>query len=246
MEQNEVNKILQEIESGYNRMARKFSETRKFFWRDLEFVKKYSEGNVLDYGCGNGRLLELIDDKEIEYYGVDISENLINLAKEKYRDFPQVHFQKIKAQETSLPFSGNFFNSSYSIAVFHHIPTQERRIKMAEELRRILKPGGYAIVTVWNLWPASLRQAVVSASRGGQKKYYRKILKNWINKILRKSQLDWNDCYIRFKNNEGEIFERYHHAFTKRELRNLFESAGFKTEKCAKLNRRNLVYIGKK
>lgn len=229
MEKKEVNKILQEIEAGYNQMARKFSETRKFFWRDLEFIKKYAKGNVLDYGCGNGRLLELIGDNNVEYYGVDISENLISLAQEKYQNYPKAHFQKIAAQETTLPFSQDFFNAIYSIAVFHHLPGSSRKL-MAEELYRTAGKDSHIIVTVWNLV---------------QKKYYKKILKNWLDKILGKSKLDWNDCYIDFKDNEGKIFKRYHHAFTKRKLRNLFERAGFQTEKCAKLNRKNLVYVGK-
>ena len=95
MNQTEVNKILQEVEDGYNRMAPKFSETRKFFWRDLEFVKEYAKGNVLDYGCGNGRLFELINDKNVEYYGIDVSEKLINICEGKYQACPQAHFQKV-------------------------------------------------------------------------------------------------------------------------------------------------------
>lgn len=58
--------------------------------------------------------------------------------------------------------------------------------------------------------------------------------------------VDWNDCYITFKDNQDKIFNRYHHAFTKRELKNLFKKAGFKIEKCEIINGRNIVLIGKK
>ena len=63
--------------------------------------------------------------------------------------------------------------------------------------------------------------------------------KNW-----RGDKLDWNDCYINFKDNQGNVFKRYHHAFTKRELKKLFQKAGFKMEKI--INNRNIIFIGKK
>ena len=51
---------------------------------------------------------------------------------------------------------------------------------------------------------------------------------------------------ISFTDNEGKKFERFHHAFTKRELRNLFSDAGFKIEKCEIPDGRNILLIGKK
>ena len=48
-----------------------------------------------------------------------------------------------------LPYASNRFDAALSIAVLHHITTPARRIHMLEELLRILKPGGKALVTVW-------------------------------------------------------------------------------------------------
>jgi ubiquinone/menaquinone biosynthesis C-methylase UbiE len=184
---------------------------------------------VLDYGCGSGRLSELFSDKKIEYFGADVSANLINIAKSKYSN-EEIKFFKIYASQTSLALPSDFFNAVYSIAAFHHFPGKVYRQSLAREVHRITKPGGYVIVTVWNLW---------------QKKYIKNIFQNWKNKLLGRSNLDWRDCYVAFKNNEGEIFNRYHHAFTRRELKKLFEKSGFKTEKCEKMGNRNLIYIGK-
>jgi len=225
-------KILSETEIGYDLMAGKFSETRKFFWRGIEFIKDYAKegGEILDFGCGNGRLLELFEDKKFEYFGVDASQNLIDLAKHRYSG-GNIEFSKINPSQESLAFADNFFNAVYSIAVFHHFPSVEYRQKIAKELYRITKADGYIIITVWNLW---------------QKKYLKNILKNWWSKIFGKNNLDWNDCQITFKNNEGQIFSRFHHAFTKKELQKLFESVGFKTEMRQIIGGRNIVYIGKK
>lgn len=231
MDKKTIEKILNETESGYDLMADKFSETRKFFWRGMEFIGNYAKDGdrILDFGCGNGRLLKLFPDKKIDYTGVDISQKLVDLARNKYLEESR-SFLKIDPSQPSLPFEDDFFNSVYSIAVFHHF-SKEHAEKMARELYRVIKPGGYVIVTVWNLW---------------QKQYLKNILKNWRDKILGRSDLDWNDCHITFKNNQGETFHRFHHAFMKRELGKIFEKAGFKTEKCNLINGKNIIFIGKK
>ena len=224
-------KILSETESGYDLISQKFSETRKHFWRELEFIKNYTNpsDNVFDFGCGNGRLLELVGDIEnIKYRGADVSQGLINLARLKY---PNANFSKLETSQTSLALEDNFFNSIYSIAVFHHFPSKKYRQDLARELYRITDVGGYVIVTVWYLW---------------QKKYFKNILQNWKHKIFGKSELDWNDCEISFTDNQGRKIQRFHHAFTRRELEKLFSCAGFKIEKCEIIKGRNILLVGKK
>ena len=249
MKEEAVKKILKDTEQGYDLVADKFSETRKHFWRGLEFIADYAkEGDrVLDFGCGNGRLLELFSGKKIDYLGVDISEKLINIAKEKYPNKAN-NFQKISDSD-SLSLHSDYFNVVYSIAVFHHFPSKKYREDIARELYRVTKKDGHIVITVWNLY---------------QKKYLKNIIKNWLSKLKGDSNIDWNDCYISFTDNkvhpvkspqsgvaEGEfngvkIFNRYHHAFTKRELKNLFSGAGFLVEQCKTIDGRNIILIGKK
>ena len=212
-------------------MAEKFSGTRSFFWRDLEFIKDVAKNgdSVLDFGCGNGRLLEILQDKKINYYGVDISQKLIDLAKVRYPQFAN-NFSK-NSGEAILNFPDNSFDAILSIAVFHHFPSLQYRAAWAHELYRLTKPNGKIIVTCWNLW---------------QKKYRRYIGKNICKKIFGLSRLDFFDCEIPFKNNAGEVFTRFHHAYTKRELKSLFSVAGFKEVEVTVVNNKNLVLIGRK
>jgi alkylated DNA repair protein alkB family protein 8 len=246
MNQKTVNNILIETAQGYDNISEKFSQTRKHFWRGLEFIADYVQkgDKILDFGCGNGRLLELIGSTEnVEYCGIDVSQKLLEIAQKSH---PEYIFQKNDPSQATLPFASDFFNSIYSIAVFHHFPGKKYRQDLANELYRLTKKDGYLIVTVWNLWPASTRGNDRSSTRGVKKKYIGNILKNWFLKSIGKSRLDWNDCYISFTNNEGKKFERFHHAFTKCELKKLFAAAGFSVEQCKVIDGRNILLIAKK
>jgi len=234
-----IKKILSETEIGYDMVADKFSQTRSRFWKELGFIGRFAkEGDrVLDFGCGNGRLLEILRDKNIDYVGADVSARLIDQAQKKYKQekgFCRINFLKIDNDFKYLPFQKGCFGVVYSIAVFHHIPDAQKRLAMAKELYRLVEQGGYVVVTVWNLWSS------------GHKKNYRKLIfKNWKDKLLGKSSLDWNDCWITFTDNQGQKFNRFHHAFTKSELRKLFLTAGFEVRAC-KIIRGNIVLWGRK
>ncbi|MDD5396814.1 MAG: class I SAM-dependent methyltransferase [Candidatus Moranbacteria bacterium] len=255
MKKETVEKILSQTKHGYDMISQKFSQTRKHFWRNLEFIADFAKDgdSVLDYGCGNGRLLELFENKKINYVGVDVSQQLIDDAAGHY-GAENRQFKKIDPSQTSLAFPDAYFNSIYSIAVFHHFPSEKYRQEVAKELFRATKNGGQVVVTVWYLWPAFSaswrirrgKPAFVSLRRGKQKKYYKYVIKNWIEKLKGQSELDWNDCHISFTDNAGKKFQRFHHAFTKRELRKLFAEAGFEIQKCEVVDGRNIVLVGKK
>jgi ubiquinone/menaquinone biosynthesis C-methylase UbiE len=231
MKQEVIDKNLSQTEVGYDLIAKKFSETRKHFWRSLEFTKQYVKNGdvVLDFGCGNGRLTELFNDKKINYKGVDPSQKLIDIAKKQYPE-NQNDFTKISPTKISLPFNDEKFNSIYSIATFHHLPGKRHRLNVAQELYRLTKDNGWIVITVWNLW---------------QTKYKKQIWKNRFKKLMGQSTLDWNDCQITFTDNEGEVFNRYHHAFTKKELERLFRKAGFNIIEVNKVGG-NIVLVGQK
>lgn len=235
MKEELVKKILKDTEAGYDLISEKFSQTRNRFWGELEFIKNFTVKNsqVLDFGCGNGRLVEILLDKNINYVGVDVCENLINLAKKNIaglRESRKVQFLKIESDFKKLPFPSEFFDSIYSIAVFHHLPSGELRLEICKELQRLLKKDGFIVITVWNLW---------------QKKYRKNIFRNWNKKLLNRSSLDFNDCYVSFTDNQGQKFNRFHHAFTKYELKRLLKKSGFKVIECKKI-KGNIVVVGKK
>lgn len=251
MEKNKIDEILTELETGYDQIADKFSETRSHFWPDLAFISSYiSDGDkILDFGCGNGRLLEILKDKKIEYEGADVSRKLIDIAKSKY---PERNFIKLNGQG-SLPenkaqimignninelptmkeypktglsqrfVAGKPFQDNYFNKIVSvavfHHFPEEYAQKIAQELFRIIKPQGMIIVTVWNLAQERFKKFVKNGSR---------------------------DLYIPFKDNEGKRFERYHRFYAKEDLERIFSAAGFKTQKIELVGGKNIVYIGGK
>jgi len=55
-----------------------------------------------------------------------------------------------QADARELPFRADTFDGALFVAALHNIPTRAGRIGALAELRRVLKPGGRALVTVWS------------------------------------------------------------------------------------------------
>lgn len=209
--------LLKKTEEDYNLISDQFSSTRYSVWPELKILGEYiKEGDsVLDLGCGNGRLLELFRGKNVDYVGVDNSEKLIEIAKKKN---PGIFFQV--ADALNLPFPDNFFDKVFSIAVLHHIPSDDFRNQFIKEARRVLRPGGFLILTVWNLWrkPDSLKI----------------IIKFAILKVLRKTKLDFKDVFVPWQ----KTVDRYIHCFTKNGLKKLAAKTNFKIKKAGTFRRK--------
>jgi len=210
MKQEVVNRIIQENRRGYNQIAEKFSNTRKYPWREFNTFKAYVKHGqaVLDAGCGNGRLYNFLLDKKINYSGLDSSKQLIAIAK---REHPNINFGV--GDITVMPYPDNSFDVIFCIATLHHIPGDKLRQKVISEFRRVLKPGGYLLMTNWNLfnlqwWPA--------------------LMKYSLKKLFGQNQLDWRDVQKPWKDNYGAVTtNRYLHAFTKNEVKEILKRNNF-------------------
>lgn len=207
MKKDTAEELLRLSEEEYDAYASEFSTTRKFFWREFGFLKNYVQDGdtVLDIGCGNGRLVTVFEDVDLHYTGVDFSKELIAIAQENKG--AQGTF--IHANALALPFEDNSFNTVFSFAVLHHIPSQENRAQFVAEAHRVLKPGGVCILTVWNTL---------------QWKFAKTHLVHVLKKVFGMSTLDFGDIIIPFGKAKRK---RYIHSLTQRGVRKLFQENNF-------------------
>jgi len=106
---------------------------------DIKNFKK-----ILDFGCGCGRILRNWKNLEnTKFYGTDVNPRLISWCK-KYLDFVDVKTNKFSSK---LGYNDNQFDFIYSVSVFTHF-NEELQSFWMDELIRILKPGGYLLLTL--------------------------------------------------------------------------------------------------
>jgi len=101
-------------------------------------------GRALDFGCGVGRLSRALGDYFAEVCGVDISEEMIRLAR-KYT--PSCMFLLNQNDNLRL-YRDDFFDFIYSNIVLQHQPTQEVAKAYIREFVRVVKPGGLVVFQI--------------------------------------------------------------------------------------------------
>jgi len=200
-------KISSQLNKVYDQISQEFSASRVFPWEELQVFIPYIKDNfnILDLGCGNGRLLKslLEADKKFSYTGVDFSNELIEQAK---KQFPNFNFQLSDIREAD--FKAKSFDMIFSIATFHHLENKKERQEILDKIYKWLKPGGYLFMTNWDLQ---------------QKKYWKTFFKHWWQKRA------WNDCFVSWQKYSGDNKKlwRYYYSFTEKELERLLTQAKF-------------------
>ncbi|XP_030896442.1 alkylated DNA repair protein alkB homolog 8 [Leptonychotes weddellii] len=126
----------------YEEIAEHFSSTRHTPWpRVVDFLKALPSGSlVADVGCGNGKYLGI--NKELYMVGCDRSQALVGICRER-------RLEALVGDALAVPLRGGSWDACISVAVTHHLATAERRVAALQELVRLLRPGGMALIYVW-------------------------------------------------------------------------------------------------
>jgi len=121
------------------------------FRSELEVLAcRWQKGSLLNIGCAHGPDF-LPFSQGFDLYGVDFSSEMIKLAG-KYSQKFSFAVNLSVADAGHLPFAEGVFDWAISVATYHHLESREARGRAFAELRRVLKPGGEAFITVWNRW----------------------------------------------------------------------------------------------
>jgi SAM-dependent methyltransferase len=98
---------------------------------------------ALEIGCGPGRLMRPMSRYFDQIYGVDVSDSMVKLAREKLAGIPNAFPCAIGGSDLKM-FPDRHFDFVYSYAVFQHIPSSDVVFSYLRETVRVLKPGGVA------------------------------------------------------------------------------------------------------
>lgn len=126
--------------------ALEFPGTYYLAYRDLpKLIAAHVTGtSALDFGCGTGRSTRFLKNLGFTATGVDISEEMLALARAKD---PDGDYRKTGADDLSV-LTGNTYDLILSAFTFDNIPTTEQKTRLFRALRGLLKPSGRIISLV--------------------------------------------------------------------------------------------------
>jgi len=104
---------------------------KDYFWKEIKLASRYAKGDLLDIGCGKKPYLEIFKNKVSSYIGLDLKEG------------------DVIGSALDLPFPDESFDTVFSSQVLEHV---EDPFLMMREVTRVLKKGGYLILTAPLFW----------------------------------------------------------------------------------------------
>ena len=215
-------KIQQSVADFYETHGADFAQTRGRGWGVMRLVQEAAKPGmtVIDVGAGNARLADVLP-ANVRYVGIEPSSTL--RAASEHRLTTRGNAEMRPGGFPSLPAKDAEADVIACLAVFHHLATSDERShpdlasgRATHELARITKPGGIAIVTVWNLRGTRMFS-----------------LKTWAAAWLRLPFVrggGFGDVWIPWNAN-GAAARRFVHAFTLKEFTSVFDPKEWNIER---------------
>lgn len=193
----------------------------KYLPKVAEFDQHANE-KVLEIGVGLGTDSLQFAKNGAKSHGIDLTETAIKLTKERFAMNGLKGTFK-SASFTNIPFEDNTFDLVYSFGVLHHSEETQEGI---DEVYRVLKPGGKAIIMLYHK---------------GFKYYVRKLflygvlkmefINHTAQEIVSKHSEEFNDCPLT-------------KAYSRKECDPMFDKYKDVTYECYKID--DYIYINKK
>jgi SAM-dependent methyltransferase len=136
--------------SLYNQLAQ-MVEDQHWWYRYrhrliCDYLNRYAfpdEARALDLGCGTGGELGLLNRYCREVYGLDVSDDALRIAKQKYPQYKFIKGDMNRLQELFI--EGQFDIVTILNVLYHQWIESERDI--LRQVYHILKPGGTVLIT---------------------------------------------------------------------------------------------------
>jgi len=181
-----------QVRDIYDKIAPDFNRTRLYTWNWVDnFINSISIGSTIyDIGCGNGRNMT---NKNYKFIGLDNCSSFVSMCQ-------SCNLNVVQGDMTELPFEDKSADAILSIASFHHLQTEKRRLTALKEMKRVLRPKGKILLTIWSkIQPSKTRRVFEK---------YGDVMVPW--------------------NTKGKIYERYYYIYQLEEIKKMFEKAGLK------------------
>jgi len=194
-------------------------EEISYFLDELDIAWK----RILDIGCGNGRLLWVLQDKWISaknYIWYDLSEWLLKEAQNIYPDHSFMLWNMCNITEKIADIYQP--DIVFFIASFHHLPSLEDRIDVMKQVYNVLSEWWKIYMTNWSL-----------ESEFNHDKYRS-------SRVEGSEDIFWSSDY------QIKIWQhqRYYHSFSLDELEHIFKTAWFQIIENREFeNKKNIISI---
>lgn len=104
---------------------------------------------VLDIGCGCGEYMEAFRKRGFDVYGMDISPRMLEACKQRLGYADADASERLRCGDIEhLPFESASFDLITCVGVFGYLLKDDVAIR---EIMRVLRPGGFAYVSVQNI-----------------------------------------------------------------------------------------------
>ena len=224
-----VNKLLEINRTFYSQFGGDFSDTRSSEHLNIEPFREYLRNDIrlLDVGCGNGRLagaLELAG-YSLDYVGVDGSVELLARAESSFSQLNHIRTEFRYIEITAPQWNTSLrefapFDVIVALAVLHHIPSFDLRVRVLHEIHSLLKHDGIFVMSNWQFTRSErLKEKIVPWERveigvAGERNHWR---------------LDNGDYLMDWK--RGGTGYRYVHLIEPKEVEQLAKASGFQVVK---------------
>ena len=139
------------VRETYERIAPHFARTRPGPWEEVvAFVSGRTGRTGLDVGTGNGRHAGVLARACERVVGVDLSHRALGEAGRRAAE-GAYDLDLAAADATALPLRDRCVDLGVYVATLHHVPDRSLRIESLDELARVLRTSGRAIISVWSV-----------------------------------------------------------------------------------------------
>jgi ubiquinone/menaquinone biosynthesis C-methylase UbiE len=137
--------IFESFQLNYSEYYTESIDSAKSLLKKISKHKEINNVNILDWGCGPGRIIRHIPELtnfECNYYATDYNEKSIQWCRANLKNIEFNH----NSLEAKLPYKDDNFDIIYGLSIITHL-SEAMHYEWYNELYRVLKRGGIMLLT---------------------------------------------------------------------------------------------------